>query len=165
MRRRSTLHLLSYVLLFACIAPAQQAPAPRRPLSAPTDAKLFKGKWYAVITDKVSWSSARDKCARMGGQLVVIPDEATWTFVKALPTGRVWLGATDDKVEGEWLWVDGSKMTFSAWAPNNPSNDRGREHYMTTTPGQDNQWNDAPKDWDAYEQFPVVGYICEWKAR
>src|SRR5687768_12608225 len=102
---KNFLILLSLVL--GCVTQAHcQTPGPKPPLTAPKDAKLFNWKWYAVFQDKVSWQVARDKCARMGGQLVVIPDKATWDFVKKLSTTKVWMGATDEKVEGEWVWVD-----------------------------------------------------------
>ena len=157
--------LLFMSLVMACFCVAQTTPGPKPPLLAPKDAKLFNWKWYAVITDSVSWQVAKDKCARMGGQLVVIPDKATWDFVKGLTKTRVWLGATDEKVENEWVWVDGKKMTFTSWVPGNPSNTNGREHYLTSSPKFGWNWNDAPKDWDAAKDAPVVGYICEWNAR
>jgi hypothetical protein len=150
-------------LSFSCMA--QTAPGPKPPLSAPKDAKLFNWKWYAVITDKVSWHVAKDKCARMGGQLAVVPDAKTWEFIKGLTKTKVWLGATDEKVEGEWVWVDGTKVTFTSWVAGNPSNTNGSENYLTTAPKYGGNWNDWPKDWDAAKDAPVVGYICEWQAR
>jgi hypothetical protein len=55
-------------------------------------------------------------------------------------------------------------MTFTAWTPGNPDNAGGREHYLTTVPAGGG-WNDTVKDWDSYEQAPIVGYICEWHVR
>lgn len=164
MKLRLLLMCLSVVLVNVCQAQTT-TPGPKPPLNAPKDAKLFNWKWYAVIQEKVSWQVARDKCARMGGQLVVIPDEATWKFVNGLTKTRVWLGATDEKVEGEWVWVDGSKMTFTAWFKGAPDNNLAKEHYLTTGPKHEGRWNDAPKEWDFYKELPVVGYICEWNAR
>ena len=100
----------------------------------------------------------------MGGQLAVIPDAKTWEFIKSLTETRVWLGATDEKVEGEWVWVDGTKMTFKAWTPGNPNNGFAKEHYLVAVPAKGG-WNDTLKEWDAYKEAPIVGYICEWKVR
>jgi hypothetical protein len=149
----------------ACLAQAQTTPSPRPPLTAPKDAKLFNWKWYAVIYEKVPWHTARDKCQRMGGQLVVIPDAPTWDFVKGLSKSRVWLGATDEKIEGEWVWVDGTQMRFTAWLPGKPNNYAGKDHYLTTTPLKNNGWEDMPKEWDAWKEANIVGYVCEWPAR
>ncbi|OAI57603.1 hypothetical protein AYO49_06520 [Verrucomicrobiaceae bacterium SCGC AG-212-N21] len=157
-------YLLLFFCLVACVCFAQTTPAPKPPLSAPKDAKLFNRKWYAVFQEKVSWSTAREKCERMGGQLVVVHDKLTWDYVAGLTQVRVWLGASDEKLEGEWVWVDGKKMTFTAWADVNPTNSGGKEHYLSFTP-KSGQWNDVPKDWDYYKEAPIVGYICEWEAR
>jgi hypothetical protein len=157
--------LIILSLVFGFLAQAEcQTPGPKPPLAAPKDAKLFNWKWYSVFQDKVSWQVARDKCARMGGQLAVIHDKATWDFVKGLTKIRVWLGATDDKVEGEWVWVDGTKMTFTAWSPGNPDNAHAKEHYLSGVLAKE-IWNDTGKEWDFYRESPVVGFICEWPAR
>jgi hypothetical protein len=155
--------LLALFCALSCACVAQTTPNSKPPVSAPKDAKLFNWKWYAVFADKVSWQTARDKCVRMGGQLAVIPDKATWDFVKTLTKTRVWLGATDEKLEGEWVWVDGTKMTFTAWTPGNPDNAHGKEHYLYFL--QERGWNDTGKEWDFYKAGPIVGYICEWQAR
>jgi hypothetical protein len=152
-----------FLVLLSGVGHAQTSPGPKPPLAAPKDAKLFNWKWYAVIHEKVSWQTARDKCARMGGQLAVVPDARTWEFIKGLTETRVWLGATDEKVEGEWLWVDGTRMTFKAWTPGNPDNAHAKEHYLSIT--AKGGWNDTMKEWDAYKATPIVGYICEWKVR
>jgi hypothetical protein len=158
------LRLILLLGLLCGLCHAQTPPGLKPPLAAPKDAKLFNWKWYAVIHEKVSWQTARDKCARMGGQLAVVPDANTWAFIKGLTETRVWLGATDEKVEGEWLWVDGTKMTFKAWTPGNPDNTRAREHYLAAVPAEGG-WNDVEREWDAYKRTPIVGYICEWKLR
>ncbi len=164
MKFRHRLLLLLCCLLWPCLLPAQPA-TPRPPLGGPADAKLFNGKWYAVFYDKVAWPSAKEKCQRLGGQLVVIPDEATWKFVKELSQARLWLGATEEKVEGVWIWVDGSKMTFSAWGPGAPNNRDGKDNYLSTHLNKVVCWEDTPRDWNAYKQTPITGYICEWVAK
>lgn len=156
--------LLLSLCALACLSPAQQpAPPPKPPLGLPKDAKYFNGKWYAVILEKVNWAVAQSRCKLHGGQLAIVPDEATGTFIKSLTKLRVWLGATDEKVEGKWVWVDGQDMTYSQWEATEPSNDGGKENYLRTSPA--GRWADAPKDWDAYKEFPVIGYICEWKGK
>ena len=125
------------------------------PVGVPRDAKLFNGKWYKVVFEKVSWQSARDKCRSSGGQLVVIPDEPTWAFVKGLTPANVWLGATDEKVEGVWVSIDGTPMSFFDWCQWQPDNAGGKENYLIIWKGQ---MNDAPNS-----EPSATGYICEWK--
>ena len=74
------------------------------------------------------------------------------------------MGAKDEKLEGEWIWVDGTKMTFNAWGQGNPDNVGGREHYLYALLDK-GIWNDTEKDWDHHRTAPVVGYVCEWKVR
>ena len=35
---------------------------------------------------------------------------------------HVWIGLNDLKVEGQWLWNDGSNLTFSDWNSTEPNN-------------------------------------------
>jgi hypothetical protein len=95
----------------------------------------------------------------------VVPDKATWEFIKGLTETRVWLGAIDERVEGEWVWVDGTKMTFKG-VDARQSGQRQRQGTLSRRrPCQGGGWNDTMKEWDAYKQAPIVGYICEWKVR
>lgn len=162
------MNLRVILLLLACLTMLQaQQPAapkgPKPPVGLPADARLFNGKWYALILEKANWHVAQTRCKQRGGQLVVIHDEPTQAFIKSLTKLRVWLGATDDKVEGQWVWSDGKVMTFTAWEDGQPNNREGKEPCLRT--GTDGRWCDHPKEWNAYEHVPVVGYICEWKAK
>lgn len=148
---------LGAVLQATIFAQLPPPAAPKPPVGVPADAKLFNGKWYKVFYEKITWQSARDKCRSAGGQLVVIPDEVTWTFVKGLSPAYLWMGATDEKVEGVWIWIDGTTMVYTAWLQGEPSNHDGSEHYLLCAKGG---WSDHPKN-STY----VVGYICEWKAK
>lgn len=156
----------NHTLLALCLGAVLQATtfaqlpppaAPKPPVGVARDAKLFNGKWYKVVFEKVSWHAARDKCRSAGGQLAVIPDEATWIFTRNLSPARLWIGATDEKVEGVWMWVDGTPATFTVWHWGEPNNSGGNEHYAVM---EKHYWNDTPK-----EAHTTVGYICEWKAK
>jgi hypothetical protein len=155
--------LLIAILALTAFAFAQTpAPAvPKRPLGVPADAKHFNGRWYKVVLEKKSWHAARDKCKEMGGQLVTVPDAATWEFVKGLGAGRLlWIGATDEVTARQWLWVDGSRVVFSAWTQGQPDNRNGTEHYAI----MGKTWADVERDQKS-GQWAVVGFICEWRAR
>jgi len=144
--------------LFA--APPTAKPA-KPPVGVPADAKLFNGKWYRVYLDKLPWPAARDKCKSLGGDLAMAPDAETWAFVKTLTTASVWLGATDEKKEGVWVWVDGTPMQYADWIGAGPDNAGGVENYLATHKGH---WNDVARN-GKFETFQVVGFICEWGGR
>eukprot|EP00961_Rhodomonas_salina_P163414 2200978-Rhodomonas_salina.1 len=40
---------------------------------------------------------------------------------------QMWIGYTNEKVEGKWTWVDGSASTFTSWGQGRPNNWRGRQ--------------------------------------
>ena len=151
------------LLAWVSTAAAQQPKAVKKPpFGIPSDAKFFNGKWYRVYTEKSPWRGAMQKCSSLGGQLAVVPDEATWTFIKALSAGaQLWLGATDEEVTGVWKWIDGTPFTFKAWGRDQPDNWHGVQHYLFILKGE---WNDIQNDgkWISPDVH-VVGFICEWK--
>ena len=152
--------LLALFILATSTFAAPLPPAvPKRPLGVPADAKHFNGRWYKVYLEKKSWHAARDKCKELGGQLVTVPDAATWELVKTLTGGaKLWIGATDEITEGKWAWVDGSPMTFNDWASGEPNNFGAAEHYLAVN---GKQWNDLPRQY-AINNSVVVGFLCEW---
>ncbi len=147
------------ILALACTALAQP-PAPKPPVGVPADAKFFNGKWYRVYLEKVPWNRAVEKCRALGGQLVTVPDAPTWAFVRGLcGDASLWLGATDEKAEGVWTWVDGANVGFTAWRSAQPDNSRAVENYLSTYKGE---WNDTPRNGEFMANQFVVGFICEW---
>jgi len=140
--------------------PSDAPPAKKEaPAGVPKDARFFNGKWFLVFAERCSWQAARDKCQAIGGQLVVIPDRATNEFATGLAEGRqLWLGATDEKEEGRWLWVDGAEMRFSHFDKDQPDNKNSKkepeDHLLIRANGF---WNDAN------QLTEKSGYICEWK--
>lgn len=165
MIHRSTVFLLVIAInvLAATFAYSADKQTPKPPVGVPKDARYFIGKWYYVyFAPGIKWHQAKAKCESLGGQLVIIPDEPTWAFVKALTPAFVWLGATDEKTERIWVWVDGTPLKFSAWLRDQPDNMNNNEHYLVT---RGDKWNDAPADGKRGNNNQVAGYICEWKAR
>lgn len=144
-------------------APPTSTPAPAAtPTPIPT-ATLFRGAqnpanghWYLLLKQERSWHTAQEYCRGMGAYLVTISDEAENRFVYAL-SSLTWLGASDEKQEGVWVWVTGEPMNYVNWAEGEPNNcgepDCRPEHSLafSETPLQ---WNDVP----ALE----LPFICEW---
>src|SRR5688572_25252209 len=162
------LTILVLALFFTAVAgnAMAQEPAPAKPpVHIPADAKFFKGKWYRIYVEKASWRRAKEKCRSLKGQLAIVRDKETWEFIKGLSKASLWLGATDEKAEGDWRWVDGSSVKFFDWIRDNPNNANGKEHYvaMTTYRGQQG-WNDFDMEGTA-SVLTVNGFICEWEVK
>lgn len=125
-------------------------------ISIPSEARKFKDKFYFVFEEKCTWQIAREKCENLGGKLAIVPDEATQAFLTTLANGRfLWLGASADKTEGRWEWVDGSKMEYRNFAKGEPSG-QGENCLLLKNSGYWNDYNNEGGNWNGF------GFICEW---
>ncbi len=162
--------LLFCAVASVCVSGCQNAPSePNEPivdpaadglLKAPADATAFGGHHYKVYDEEnVSWHEAKKRCEKLGGHLATVGDAKEHAFLAELADGRfLYLGATDEKEEGQWVWVDGTEWDFTAWVGGQPNNSYGSEHYLSTFEGGD--WNDAAVEGDDW--WSPSGYICEW---
>lgn len=93
----------------------------------------------------------------MGASLVTIQDDTENRFVHSI-SSQTWLGASDDREEGIWLWVTGEPMTYANWAEGEPDNcaapDCLPENYLTFSTTLF-QWSDV-----VAMELP---FICEWE--
>lgn len=134
--------------------------------AVPTDASEFRGSFFKVIQERVSWHEARRMCEQLGGRLAIVRDAETNRFLTALvaQTGRhgAWLGCSDERQEGVWVWLDGSSLSYSNWAPGQPTNRSSMgevEHYLGLNAKDGGRWNDLPNHGEV--GGPPV-FICEW---
>lgn len=91
------------------------------------------GHDYQLIDTAMSWHEAKAACEKLGGHLATATTEAENEFIfKCFGENHVcWLGATDEKQEGDWKWVTGEQWQYTNWAPGEPSNFGNAEHYVT----------------------------------
>lgn len=144
--------------LTARSSPPAATGAPVTENRPPADATLFNSKWYRLYLEKTTWKHAQAKCRSLGGQLVCIPDAPTQAFLADFGKGlQLWIGATDEKVEGRWVWVDGTEMKFKAWVPGEPQGKRA-ENFLILGKRPGAPWFDGPENLDC------AGFICEWPA-
>ncbi len=102
-----------------------------------------------VLYPATTWSGAEATAQAIGGNLVAINDaeESAWIQSEFGTFGgtnrRIWIGANDVAVEGQWEWTTGEPFTFSAWNAGEPNNASGIEHYAEFF-GDVALWNDMP---------------------
>jgi len=121
--------------------------------------KSFLGHQYAYITHPMTWIKARDYCAALGGHLVTIRNQEEQDFVASLPgkldkNNRVWIGLSDEDLNGTWEWVNGEAVQFTNWGEGLPDNLTGDQKYAEMGYAGP-KWNDRPGRLK-------YTFICEW---
>ncbi|XP_072000699.1 C-type lectin lectoxin-Thr1-like isoform X2 [Engystomops pustulosus] len=95
---------------------------------------------YYISTDSITWYNATDECIRKGSSLVLIKTaEEMDSLTPTLGEGSYWIGLRRDKDPNEWVWLDGSMLSFSRWRTDEPNNLGGAENCVDYWNGS---WND-----------------------
>lgn len=117
------------------------------PLDMKADAELeYDGKIVKFYKASLPYKVAQRFCEENGGSLVKIDSqEKNDVIAKKAAEVDEWtffIGATDEKEEGTFVWQDGSPLTYQNWAANEPNNDTicGAENYVQMY--RDGTWND-----------------------
>lgn len=145
---------IASLLVFAAfaVAPLASSAAPIR--------WQTNGHYYERIfnTGGITWTDAKfaaESATFLGtnGHLVAVNSEAEWLFIlDKFPVSSTWIGLSDANQEGNFEWVTGEPLDFTAWliAPQEPNNAAGGggEDYVyyesrsAQPPGQAIGWND-----------------------
>jgi hypothetical protein len=134
---------------------------------------MFGGHTYLLCKEARNWALANAACRTAGMRLVRNDDARAndWLFATAFTEqGRgsaVWIGATDQAVEGEWRWTDGALFwlgdeagmaqngLFAAWYQREPNNVSAAEHCaVLETTGSNPEW------WDFRCEL-AGAFVCE----
>ena len=109
----------------------------------------FNGKVY-LLSDEGSWTEAQAQAVSFGGNLVTVNDATENQFlVNTFGTERLWIGLTDQAVEGQFRWANGEVFTYNNWASGQPDNfgvGEGEDYVEINVNGIAGLWNDLPND-------------------
>ncbi|MDB5385945.1 MAG: antigen-like isoform [Planctomycetaceae bacterium] len=122
----------------------------------PKNLVKFDGHSYALMPDKATFHVAKRLCEEMGGHLVYIETSDEEQFVMKLcgtQTQTVWLGATDEEIEGQWHWLNGVPLTNEQVPRWNLTNEGGAEHHLV-------YWQRSLGDGGASTRNV---FLCEWE--
>ncbi|XP_029451110.1 CD209 antigen-like protein C isoform X1 [Rhinatrema bivittatum] len=105
----------------------------------------FQNSCYYFSSSSKTWKDARKYCMDNDADLVVVNNQEEQSYInKKTGSTRRWLGLHDTEKEGEWIWVDQSPLTFTAWSegePNDADALRGEDCVEVIGYGT---WNDGP---------------------
>ena len=111
---------------------------------------------YKSIKTNLNRADAIKACkeSKPTANLATIPDMTTNAFVQSMVSWRSWIGL--QKVNGGWVWPDGTKTTLTNWIlnPRQPSGD-GSFVEMFAEKGYAGKWNDL-------SSFHRRGAVCEY---
>lgn len=130
------------------------------PLNLKPAAEITYGnKVYRFYTAGIPYALAERYCKELGGNLVKIESEEKNNVIaqKVKELNKTfYIGASDEKEEGKFVWRDGSAVTYTNWSQNEPNNtaDCGGENYVQMY--ANGKWNDY------IGQSVDVGFIGEF---
>ncbi|XP_026074860.1 asialoglycoprotein receptor 1-like [Carassius auratus] len=68
----------------------------------------YQLSFYYMSNETRSWTESRRYCTERGADLIIINNKEENDFVKTMfDKTTVYIGLTDNEVEGRWKWVDG----------------------------------------------------------
>lgn len=114
---------------------------------------------YRFYTAGIPYALAERYCKELGGNLVKIESEEKNNVIaqKVKELNKTfYIGASDEKEEGKFVWRDGSAVTYTNWSQNEPNNaaECGGENYVQMY--ANGKWNDYTG------QNVDVGFIGEF---
>jgi hypothetical protein len=134
------------VALAAIVASRAHAQVVAGPLTNDANGHVY---YLLAVTN---WPAAEAQAAALGGHLATVNDtnENTWIFATFATYGGVtnhlWIGLTDQDVEGTFRWVSGETADYRNWASGEPNNTSGNEDFCMIFSPPDSRarrWNDA----------------------
>ncbi|MBY0313030.1 MAG: hypothetical protein K2W85_13245 [Phycisphaerales bacterium] len=101
------------------------------------------GSEYYLLT-RGTWQQAQAAAINLGGHLVTIDNAQENEWIRnnfVLPFAiQVYIGITDQTIEGQFRWISGSTVTYTNWRSSEPSNGTGEDYGVMSYTGE---WNDV----------------------
>ena len=100
-----------------------------------------------LVPTEATWFQARDGCAARGLVLATVNSAADQQALETALNAKTgaafaWIGASDQSVEGSWVWIDGSPVTWSDWDVGQPGGSSLREDCVLLWSGLGWRWDD-----------------------
>jgi len=126
------------------------------------------GHHYELISTILSWTDAKSAAEAsvfqgVNGHLVTITSADENAFVEGLVPNNsiVWIGFTDEVIEGIFLWVTGEPVVYTNWnggEPNDAGSGEDYAEFLSDPPFAGSPWNDVPN-----VRSGNTGYVVEYE--
>uniref|UniRef100_G1KS57 C-type lectin domain-containing protein n=1 Tax=Anolis carolinensis TaxID=28377 RepID=G1KS57_ANOCA len=107
------------------------------------DWNAFQESYYFFSHTPGSWDVANQSCTSMGSHLLTINSAEEKDYVaNVMKITSYWIGLTDQELEGDWKWVDGTKAERekSYWHSSEPGGGKSENCAMVSHA----LWYDCP---------------------
>ncbi len=99
------------------------------------------GSRYFCSLDKSTWPDANANAQALGGHLAIVEDAQENAYLASLLTIQsAFIGCSDGVVEGDFIWTDGTPLSYTNWYPGQPNNYQNFQDYCEML--SNGQWND-----------------------
>ncbi|XP_028919662.1 C-type lectin domain family 4 member K-like isoform X2 [Ornithorhynchus anatinus] len=122
--------------------------------------RFHAGNLYFFSMDSRTWGEAEKFCVSEDSHLASVTSVEEQTFLFSTPNQvRHWIGLSDQVVEGQWRWTDGTIYSDAEnkrfWKENEPNNQGNAEHCV-------HLWEKAEKSWNDERCERNFQFICKW---
>ncbi|KAL0984711.1 hypothetical protein UPYG_G00145720 [Umbra pygmaea] len=117
----AAMHHRINILLMDYAKMANNCSAPAKYIDCPTGWIPLEEKCYFFSNDIKNWTSSKDICTAVGGQLAILHRKEQNALEKSLAgisgfaNNYYWIGLSDTDSEGVWTWVDNTKANETFW--------------------------------------------------
>lgn len=107
--------------------------------------KDYRNKYSLVLLDEpMTWPEAEKQAELWGGDVVDIRSNQEQELIWSLLGNRkgqasLWLGISDEKEEGKWVYADGTPAIYLRWERGQPNNTRNENQAVLS---EDGRWDD-----------------------
>ncbi|NWS56614.1 MRC1 protein, partial [Chunga burmeisteri] len=152
------------------------SPAPSPPGGCPEDWLLFKNQCYKFFGSSYEyWHTARRTCMSLGGNLASIHNEQVQAFLTYHlkdVSNDPWIGLNDILSELNFVWADGSAVSYTNWAADSPKlvepvlfpslhPEDGHNLQQFDCVSLKRGHADDTGKWNNEECYKSTGYICQ----
>ena len=103
----------------------------------------FRGHDYYITDVRASVFDARVDAIDLRGTLASLnsAEEETW-LRERVGNEKLFIGFSDEALEGEFIWDSGEAVTYTNWAPNEPNDHGNGEDFVLMNWNSRGEWND-----------------------